>query len=148
MKRLMIIALVVLMATPVSAESMLYYHEPSQYTVLIPETIVTDGTQYTFTAPVMDLCDGDRVDVTIGNIDMAGSIHMSTSTNKDMIAEFFNESGKLMPGQTVATFRNGMTEAGMIYATPFSTEGAGDYYGSVVFNINLVHEREGDVIIG
>ena len=150
MKKIMcaVIAAVMMMCSAVSADTTVFYHEDSQYTVLIPETIIADGTQYTFTAPVMDLCDGDRVDVTIGNIDMAGSIHMSTSTNKDMIAEFFNESGKLMPGQTVATFRNGMTEAGMIYATPFSTEGAGDYYGSVVFNINRVHEGEGDVIIG
>ena len=138
MKRLAIVALVALMATPVSAESMLYYHEPSQYTVLIPETIVTDGTQYTFTAPVMDLCDGEHVEVSILGLESSGIKRLYTSGGKEVMAEFYGVDGKLMPGQTVASFYHGQHEAGLVYALPFSTEGAGDYYGTVEFSINLL----------
>lgn len=138
MKRLTIIALITLLATPVSAESMLYYHEPSQYTVLIPETIVTDGTQYTFTAPVMDLCDGEHIEVTIEGLDISGAKRLYTTTGKEVIAQFYGTDGLLAPGQTVASFYHGQHEAGLVYALPFSTEGAGDYFGTVEFSINLV----------
>lgn len=149
MKKIMCVVLaVMMMRSTVLADTTVFYHEDSQYTVLIPETIVVDGTQYKFTAPVMDLCDGDRVDVTIEGIDMSGIQHLYTSSGKEMIAEFYNRNGKLLPGQTIASFYNGVTEDGLVYALPYSTEGAGDYYGSITFNINLVHEREGDVVIG
>jgi len=138
MKRLMIVALTLALVAPVSAESMLYYHEPSQYTVLIPETIVTDGTQYSFTAPVMDLCDGEHVEVSILGLESSGIKRLYTSGGKEVMAEFYGVDGKLMPGQTVASFYHGQHETGLVYALPFSTEGAGDYYGTVEFSINLV----------
>ena len=139
MKKTYLVALAALViATNVRAETTLFYHEPSQYTVLIPETIVADGTQYTFEAPVMDLCDGESVTVTVDNVELTGAVRLYTSTNKEMIAELYGENGKLTPGQVVAQFGNGIHQAGLVYALPFSTEGAGDYYGTVQFFINLV----------
>ena len=139
-KAIWIVLAVITCAVTVRAESTVFYHEDSQYTILIPETIVADGTQYTFEAPVIDLCEGDCVEVSIGDIEMSGSVKLHTASGKEMIAEMYGAFGKLAPGQQIARFYNGMSQAGLVYALPFSTEGAGDYYGNVTFNINLVHE--------
>lgn len=150
MKRAIIAIVALLMATNVfgteltdgSGSTTVYYREESHYSVRIPETITVDGTVYGFTASEMDLNDNERVLVTISGLEGDGILQMMAKNGKWMAAQFFNQSGSFITdGSMVSEFVNGVFEGfGKIYALPSQTEGAGEYFGSVTFNISLVQE--------
>lgn len=53
-----------------NAHSVLEYREPSYYCILIPERIdMNDGTGYRFQADMLNICEGEKVFVSITNLD-------------------------------------------------------------------------------
>ena len=120
-----------------TAQTTVYCHIESQYCVMIPETVVV-GNNYTFSAATMDLCEGERVEVTVEGIADDGTFSMQ-SGQKQMIAKVYSGAGEITPGQAVAFFENGQFETmDYMQIVPISSDGAGDYYGTITFGINLV----------
>ena len=150
MKRIIIVIAVLLMVTNVfgteltdgSGTTTVLYREESHYSVRIPETITVDGTLYGFTASEMDLNENERVLVTVSGLEGDGILQMMSRTNKWMMAQFYDQNGKTVTdGRVVSEFMNGVLEGyGKLYALPLQTEGAGEYSGSITFNISLVNE--------
>ena len=123
------------------ANTPVVYHVDSDYCITIPDVVVADGTEYRFTAPLMDLCDGEHVEISIGNIEGDGNIQMFSSSGKWALVTLHTNKGSATTGTVITSFYNGMTEtADYFWITPEMNEGAGDYNGNVVFNINLVKE--------
>ena len=150
MKNRILISLIVLiaLALPVSAETVnenqtrVVYSAPSEYCILIPETVVVDGGSYKFGASVMDLRQGEHVEVSIAGIEDDGSIHMFDSLGKYALARLHSSAGDVRRGSVMATFYNGMTESNeSFYVTSELSEGAGDYEGNITFSISLVRDE-------
>ena len=117
-------------------------HVDSQYCVLIPETIVADGTLYNFTASVMQLAEGDVVNVSIGGLDNLNHLPMlGGDGNAYAYFKSDNPNATVVGNDTVFTsFTNGETTAPYgIQAYIMDAEQPGDYTGTVTFNISLSH---------
>lgn len=112
-------------------------HVDSQYCVMIPETIVADGTHYYFTASLMDLAEGEVVNVIVNGFSDGCSIPMSGGDGA-AYAIVESEQFQLSNGAVAATFHNGeMTATNGIFATLQNANRAGDYSGTITFDIQL-----------
>jgi len=122
-----------------SATTTVTAHVDSQYCVLIPETIVADGTKYYFTASMMDLAEGDVVNISVSGLD-DGKLPMSGG-NEGAFALVESEQVPIYNGTVFATFHDGeMTATNGLYATLQEAYKAGDYTGTLTFNIQLGQE--------
>ncbi len=122
-------------------QSTVTYSAPSEYMILIPETITADGSRHKFVASKMDLRDGEHVEISASMSDEDGGIQMFTNSGKWMLAKFHLANGDYRRGNVISVFENGMTESlEEFYITAEQTEGAGDYYGTISFDISLVRD--------
>lgn len=120
-----------------SAETTVTGHVDSQYCVLIPESIVADGTEYHFNASLMDLAEGEHVNITISGLNNDGKLSMTGGDGKGTV-HFETMTGTgLMNSATIATFGNGETVSSDGFRAYLQAEKAGDYTGTVTFNISL-----------
>ena len=112
----------------------------SQYCVLIPETINADATLYSFNALVMQLAEGDYVNVTISGLSKNNALPMSGGS-PEAVAVFTKEDGTGISDESIiATFYNGeLTSQDQFRATLQYAETPGNYTGTVTFNITLQH---------
>ena len=152
MKKMMICALLATMACTAvrasdftsetsSQQTMVMYSAPSEYMILIPESITADGSMHKFEASKMDLRDNEHVEISATGIEEDGSIHMFTDTGKWAMSKFHTSNGDYRRGDVISVFDNGMTESReSFYITAEQSEGAGDYVGTITFNISLVRE--------
>ena len=114
-------------------------HVDSQYCVTIPETIVADGEYYYFTASLMDLAEGDVVNVSLSGLEF-GQLPMSGG-NGSAYAFFESEEMTIANDVPFVKFHNGETIAtNGLRAILQDAYHAGDYSGTVTFNISLGHE--------
>ena len=112
-------------------------HVDSQYCVMIPETIVADGTHYYLSASLMDLADGEVVNVYVNGFSEGCSLPMHGGDGA-AYAIVESEQTQLSNGAVVATFHNGeMTATNGIFATLQNATRAGDYSGAITFDIQL-----------
>ena len=119
------------------ATSTVIAHVDSQYCVLIPETIVADGTKYYFTSSVMDLAEGDVVNVSVSGFSEGCMLPM-TGGDGQAYAVVETEEVQVSNGAIIATFHNGETTASNgLFATLQNATRAGDYSGTLTFNIQL-----------
>lgn len=122
-----------------SATTTVIGHVDSQYCVMIPETIVADGTKYYFTASMMDLAEGDVVNISVSGLD-GGKLPMSGG-NEGAFALVESEQVPIYNDTVFATFHDGeMTATNGLYATLQEAYKAGDYTGTITFNIQLAQE--------
>lgn len=123
-----------------SASTTIIAHVDSQYCVMIPETIVADGTLYYFTASVMDLAPGEVVDIVLtglqdDRIPMSGGNEGAFATiETDQMVDANNPYivGRFHSGETTTTTG--------IRAYLNDAYKAGDYSGTVTFDIRLAQE--------
>lgn len=123
-----------------SATTTITAHVDSQYCVMIPETIVADGTLYYFTASMMDLAQGEVVDIVLtglqdGRIPMSGGNEGAYATiETDQMVDANNPYivGRFHSGETTTTTG--------IRAYLVDAYKAGDYSGTVTFDIRLAQE--------
>lgn len=112
-------------------------HVDSQYCVMIPETIVADGTHYYLSASLMDLAEGEVVNVFVSGFSEGCTLPMSGGDGS-AYAIFESEQTQLSNGAVVATFHSGeMTATNGIFATLQNANRAGDYFGTITFDIQL-----------
>lgn len=124
-----------------SQQSTVVYSVPSEYVVLIPETIVADGREYKFQASVMDILGNEHVDISIAGIEDGGDIQMFAESGRWALSRLHSSRGEVHPGSVLATFNQGMTESiDSFYVTHERDEGPGNYQASITFNIQLVKE--------
>lgn len=150
MKRLLsIICAVCLMITPVSATEITGFdsadttvtgHVDSQYCVLIPESIVADGTEYYFQSSMMDLAEGDYVNINISGLNDANRLVMTGGDGNGTVHFELTDNNNVGNGTTVATFYDGETTSSTGLRAYLHAEKPGDYTGTVTFNISLNHE--------
>lgn len=125
----------------ISQQSTVVYSVPSEYVVLIPETIIADGRSYKFRASLMDILADEHVDVSIDGIEPGGSIQMFAESGRWALSRIYSSKGEVNPGMVLASFNQGMTESiDSFYVTHEMDEGAGNYQASITFNISLVKE--------
>lgn len=123
-----------------SATTTVIGHVDSQYCVMIPETIVADGNLYYFTASLMDLAEGDVVNISVDGVDDAGNLAMSGGDG-NAYAIIEANHGSITNLATIAQFHNGETTSSTgISATLQNAYRAGDYSGTLTINIQLAHE--------
>ena len=121
-----------------SATTTVTAHVDSQYCVLIPETIVADGTPYYFTASLMDLAQGDTVNISCSGFD--GSRLPMSGGNEGAYALFESDDTAISNDIIFATFEDGQTTVtNGLRATLQEANKAGDYTGTITFNISLSH---------
>ena len=124
-----------------SADTTVTYHVDSEWCVMIPETLTADGTEYSFTASQMDLCDGDIVEVSVSGI-TDGFITLTNTSGGTTTAQMFsrNYDGAVLNNFVIASFGNGQYQSEPpIYILADQNTLPGDYTGTVTFNINLSH---------
>ena len=123
-----------------SATTTITAHVDSQYCVMIPETIVADGILYYFTSSMMDLAQGEVVDIVLtglqdGRIPMSGGNEGAYATiETDQMVDANNPYivGRFHSGET--------TTITGIRAYLVDAYKAGDYSGTVTFDIRLAQE--------
>ena len=118
------------------ASSTAIYHVESQYCVLIPETIDLNANSCTFSSSFMDIADNEYVDITLQN----PTLTLSNDSGKTIEGQLMDTSGKeFTPSQSVATFSNTNQEAKQLEYSfmVVSSTSAGDYTGTITFDINL-----------
>lgn len=125
-----------------SQQSTVVYSVPSEYVVLIPETIVADGREYKFQASVMDLRSNEHVDISIDGIYPEGLFKMYAPSGRQMMARLSSSRvSNPESGSILATFNADMLESFDSFSiAPETWEGAGDYSATLTFNIQLVKE--------
>ena len=128
-----------------TAESLVTYHVDSTFCILIPETLEVGTYPYYFSADSLDLCDNERIGISVYGISENGYITMHTNGGKQMVAEVVWTKGNVpvYEGQNIAVFTPTVSysEDG-IYINPVQHEGAGDYYGYITFKIQLMHDMD------
>lgn len=129
-----------------SAETTVTAHVDSQYCVLIPETIVADGTLYNFTATSMLLAPGDSVNIAISGLGEGERLSMSGGDGTALVrftSDNPNDSN-IYGSIPFTSFSNGQTTATYgirAYLDNAETLQPGDYTGTVTFNIFLTHNE-------
>jgi len=119
--------------------STVFYDAPSEYVVKIPAMIIVDGSDIVLEATRMELRDDEYVTVTLEEDD---PIHMQTPDGKKhATARVYGDDHYL------GYFRNLETVSETsFYMMQDMVEGAGDYYGSITFRIEL--RKDGDELTG
>lgn len=125
-----------------SADTVVTYHLDSQYMVYIPETLdltyLDANNPYVFTAGMMALQDNEKVCVKV-----ASDTIMLTNNHGNSISGYFNRSDNLTTASSLnsaAEFTSGQLVSDFgIYFMLDGTNGinAGDYSGTVTFNVSL-----------
>ena len=91
-----------------SATTTITAHVDSQYCVTIPETIVADGTPYYFTASIMDLAEGEVVDIALSGLD-GGKVPMSGGNEGAYVYFETDETIDTNMSSVIARFHSGET---------------------------------------
>lgn len=118
-------------------ESAIVFDNPSNYCIMIPETIVADGNYLNFSANSMNLHDnecvevysttGSRIELTSTETNDIAIFLFNTDYNSDVVARFNN--GDLQPNYIVT---NSVENANEIAAAHYS--------GTATFKIRLVEK--------
>ena len=132
-------------STQTSTTAVVYSHMPSSYTLLIPSSIVAQSNSngYEITAQSLDLCEGDRVIVNIYGVNN-NEMQLTTQGGKVMTAGFYSYyagNSVINDGSTIAVFDGSNANQNQgFYVYPKQWQGAGNYYGSLTFDIHLEEE--------
>lgn len=112
--------------------SAIAYDNPSNYTVVIPETIDGNQTTFSLTATHMNLHENEKVEV----YSVDGNTVDLTSTETDDIAKFHITVDDI----PVAVFENGELTSPVIYPWVSNSNeiAAAHYTGAITFRIRLV----------
>ena len=89
-----------------TAESLVTYHVDSTFCILIPETLEVGTYPYYFSAHSLDLCDNEKIGISVYGISENGYITMHTNGGKQMVAEVIWTKGNVpvYEGQNIAVF--------------------------------------------
>ena len=124
-----------------TASTLITYHVDSSFCILIPESLEVGSYPYYFSADELDLCEDNRIVISVSGVNENGYLTLHTNGGKQMIAEVIRTRGNtpVTNGQDIAVFTPTIdySEDG-IYINPIQHEGAGDYYGYLTFNIKVV----------
>ena len=150
MKKILGLALAILMSTSVFGQQLIDYNTEatvplyakvdSRYMVYIPEQITVDGSEYRFTAEMMDLCPDEQVEIRILGTDEFGTVNLYTDTGKHMKAHVCEVGfgNYISDGMLAGLFTNGeYTSEKGFYLYCETNEGPGYYYGNLTFEITL-----------
>jgi len=122
-----------------SASSTVTVHIDSQYTVLIPETIMADSTHYSLSASTMMLCDNEFVNVTVSGFTNGTDIILTNASGNTLTAWMYRgDDTSIAEWDTVASFTNGQLQSDDVFYFLHGGEATpGDYTGTVTFNVSL-----------
>lgn len=123
---------------PGQADSTLTYHVDSQFSVIIPETIDVTNDAYYFSSGMMDLADGESVVVRITGLqnDRVTLTNANGNTVQLAINQLGDPEGR--NSNVVGLFKSGYTTSSVGFSCScIDGARAGDYSGSVTFDISL-----------
>lgn len=135
-----------------TGSSTITYTQPSEYSILIPETIDSDAGQYVFWAGTLNIADNEQVYVTIANTIGSGRIEFThengvNKLTKEIIVEPSDSSynidfstlpehcvGYFYGDNTMSKIRFGLSEQS--YDCEYAK--AGNYTATVNFEVSLI----------
>ena len=125
-----------------SATCSVFMHMNSTYSIMIPSVITADGSWQSISAGSLDLCPGDEVIVRVHGIDN-NKVILNTENGKVMEAYMYLSNGSDGPvtdGSVIAKFTDEDRSGNSFMVYWQSSQGAGNYYGNLTFDVSLNEE--------